>query len=268
MRPQRWFIAPLIVLGSLLSVSPASSNPTETDQLKKQVETLESQMRVLQGQVKAIEARLAPPAQGSAKSIAPAPSIASSDQLEAEAQAAITEIPRLADQGRADEARAKIVEFRSNYGSSKIAGQATYFSHELEVVGKDAPTDWGIEKWFQGEKAIDLSGKKPILIIFWEEWCPHCKDEMPKLEQVYAAHKAQGLQILGVTKVTQTSTDEKVQAYLAANGIEFPIAKESGVMSDYFSVSGVPAAVMIKSGKVVWRGHPIRITEETLKLLR
>jgi len=103
------------------------------------------------------------------------------------------------------------------------------------------------------------------VVVFWEEWCPHCRDEMPKLQQLYAAHKADGLQVLGITKVTQTATDEKVRAYLDQNRIQFPVAKETGIPSDYFNVKGIPAAAIVKGGKIVWRGHPIRLTEEIVK---
>jgi hypothetical protein len=35
-------------------------------------------------------------------------------------------------------------------------------------------------------------------------------------------------------------------------------------MSDYFAVSGIPAAAVIKDGKVVWRGHPGRLTDDMI----
>jgi hypothetical protein len=87
---------------------------------------------------------------------------------------------------------------------------------------------------------------------------------MPKLQALYAAHKADGLQVLGLTKVTQSSTDEKVKAYLEQNAIRFPVGKETGTPSAYFNVKGIPAAAIVKGGKVVWRGHPIRLTDEVV----
>lgn len=68
--------------------------------------------------------------------------------------------------------------------------------------------------------------------------------------------------MLGITKVTQTATDEKVRAYLEQNQIQFPVGKEAGAPSSYFNVKGIPAAAILKGGKVVWRGHPIRLSNE------
>ncbi len=40
---------------------------------------------------------------------------------------------------------------------------------------------------------------------------------------------------------------------------------ETGKLTEYFNVSGIPAAAVVKDGKIVWRGHPIRLTDEMLK---
>ena len=243
----------------------AASPDAELDQLKKQVAVLQTQVKALEEQVKALWARGTAAPVATAASAAPtvaADAAAPSPAYEAAAQGLIDDVIKLTDLGEADRARAKIDELRKNYPASKVAGQGTYFSNEIEVIGKTVPADWGLAKWFQHKDEVDLSGKPTTLVVFWEEWCPHCRDEMPKLQQIYAAHKAQGLQILGVTKVTQTSTDEKVQAYLDQNRIEFPVAKETGGPSTYFNVKGIPAAAIVKGGKIVWRGHPIRLTDE------
>jgi hypothetical protein len=36
-------------------------------------------------------------------------------------------------------------------------------------------------------------------------------------------------------------------------------------MSRRFAVSGVPAAAVIKDGKIVWRGHPSRLNDAFFK---
>ena len=43
------------------------------------------------------------------------------------------------------------------------------------------------------------------------------------------------------------------------------MAKESGDASKAFGVSGIPAAAVVKDGKVVWRGHPGRLTEQMIE---
>jgi thiol-disulfide isomerase/thioredoxin len=135
----------------------------------------------------------------------------------------------------------------------------------LSVIGKSAPAEWKIEKWYQGESDVDLGSGKTTLLVFWEEWCPHCKREVPKLQDMYNDLKGQGLQVVGLTKITRSSSDEKVSAFIADKHIAYPIAKEDGTLSSYFNVSGIPAAAVLKDGKVVWRGHPAQLDEAKLK---
>ena len=64
------------------------------------------------------------------------------------------------------------------------------------------------------------------------------------------------LNIVGLTKITKSSTEAKVTQFIETNGLQFPIAKERGDLSQYFGVSGIPAAAVVKDGTIIWRGHP------------
>lgn len=264
-----------IAVAALTCLIGSSGQParaeSESEVLRMQVEALQARVAALEAQVRLLQqTRPAPaPASGTTAIGAPpvaavattgAPAAAPDAAYEQQAQALIDSVIRLTDEGRADEARAKIAELRTRYPSSRVAGQGTYFSNELDVIGKAAPATWSVSRWFQGGESAALAGKTTI-VVFWEEWCPHCRDEMPKIQALYAANKSKGLQVVGLTKVTQSSTDEKVQSFLSANGIRFPVGKESGDPSTYFNVKGIPAAAIVKDGQIVWRGHPIRLTD-------
>ena len=41
-------------------------------------------------------------------------------------------------------------------------------------------------------------------------------------------------------------------------------AKENGDLSKHFNVSGIPAAAVVKGGKIVWRGHPGRLSDDMI----
>ena len=88
---------------------------------------------------------------------------------------------------------------------------------------------------------------------------------MPKLQAYYDTYNEKGLQLLGLTKVNRSATDETVTSFISEGKIGYPIAKENGQMTSYFGVSGVPAAAVVQDGKVVWRGHPARLTDDMLK---
>ena len=138
-------------------------------------------------------------------------------------------------------------------------------AQEAAVVGKPAPSSWKITKWFQGEDQTKLDNTKTTLLVFWDVWCPHCRREVPKIENIHNKLKDKGLQVLGLTKVNRSATDEKIEAFIKDNNLTYPIAKEDGSLSQYFAVRGVPAAAVVKGDKVVWRGHPVRLTLKMLE---
>lgn len=139
------------------------------------------------------------------------------------------------------------------YGATQTFQQRGRVCQEVEVIGKDA-MDLEVDKWFQGEASM---GDAPAtLLVFWEQWCPHCKREVPLIEQTYNDNKGK-LNVIGLTKVNRSATDDKVAEFITEKGITYPIAKEkAGSLSRYYNVSGVPAAALVKDGKVVWRGPP------------
>jgi len=52
---------------------------------------------------------------------------------------------------------------------------------------------------------------------------------------------------------------------LADNSVTYPSGHltDRGI-SEAFAVKGIPAAAMVKNGKIVWRGHPGGMTSEKL----
>jgi thiol-disulfide isomerase/thioredoxin len=184
---------------------------------------------------------------------------------EAEAQAAFSKVNQLVAAGRLDQAKTDMADFMRKYAGTTTARRAARLDQELAVIGKPQPGDWGIEKWYQGESEVDLASDKATLLVFWEIWCPHCRREVPELQKLYETLKGEGLQLVGLTKLTRSSTEEGVRDFIAEQKIGYPMAKENGTASRYFNVSGIPAAAVVKNGKVIWRGHPARLSEEMLK---
>lgn len=163
-----------------------------------------------------------------------------------------------------DNARAKLTELKSKYGTTRAARAAQRIEAELEIIGKPAG-DLKVEKWFQGNVA-DLNSSKATLVVFWEVWCPHCKREVPKLTETYEKYKGQGLEMVGLTKMTRDITEQQVTEFIQNEKVGYPIAKEQGdEMSRHFGVRGIPAAAVVKDGKVVWRGHPARLTDDMIQ---
>jgi thiol-disulfide isomerase/thioredoxin len=222
--------------------------------LEQRIATLEAQLAAVEQQV---DAKLDACVEAAVREIG---------NREQNARQAFQSIAALAGQGNQVQAKTEMTAFLEKYSGTEAAKQAARLNEELQVVGKPAPAQLDVEKWFTGDaSSVDLATGGTSLIVFWEEWCPHCKREVPKLKDTYAKYGDDGLRILALTRITKTSTDAAVTQFIAANGLDFPIAKERGDLSAYFGVSGIPAAAVVKDGQIIWRGHPGVLTDAMIE---
>ncbi len=168
--------------------------------------------------------------------------------------------------GKAEQAQAVYQKLIEVFPKDRMAQAARGQLNSIRLVGKDAPA-LQIEEWF-GEDPGTLASMngKPVLMVFWATWCPHCRREMPNVEETWNKYKDKGLEIVAVTKNSGRQNSDQVREYISANGLTFPIGvDEGGQTSRAYSVQGIPAAALIdKDGKVVVRDHPTRITDEVI----
>jgi thiol-disulfide isomerase/thioredoxin len=186
------------------------------------------------------------------------------EKAEKAAAALYEEIGKAIRDGDTEVARAKLGELKAKYGTTTAYRRARKIERELEVIGKAAPSSLSVEKWYTGETTIDFASEKPTLVVFWEIWCPHCRREVPKMQATWDKYKGK-LQMVGLTKITRSATDEKVVEFIKENKVSYPTAKEDGETSKHFNVSGIPAAAVVKGGKIVWRGHPGRLNDTMIE---
>ena len=218
--------------------------------------------QALQQKVADLEKRVQTIEEKAAKAPANAAAQAANDPDQEAAMNLYKEAADLAGQGKTDEAKAKLSDLTSKYAKTRAGQAGARLLAELSVVGKDI-SDLKVEEWYVGKAS--LGEGKATLVVFWEVWCPHCKREVPKLQATYDQYKGQGLNVVGLTKLTRDKTKAEVEAFIQENKVSYPMGKEAGDMSEFFGVSGVPAAAVVKGGKVVWRGHPAQITDDMLK---
>jgi len=262
MSRSRLFVAGAVVLALVAATFVLAAGEATNDDLIKKLDALEQRIASLE---KTLSDRLASLESKVASGGAPAQPAGPDPVVEREAQAAYNQINSLVSEGKYEEAKKQMGDFMSKYGATNTARQAARLNAELAVIGKEVPPKWGIEKWFQGESEVDLAGDKTTLLVFWEVWCPHCKREVPKLQELYTSLKGDGLQVVGLTRLTRGKTEQEVESFISEQSVKYPIAKEDGTLAAYFGVSGIPAAAVVKDGKVIWRGHPARLSESMIK---
>jgi thiol-disulfide isomerase/thioredoxin len=166
--------------------------------------------------------------------------------------------------GQAVQAKPALDKFMAEYAKTKAGAMAQALAESLIAVGKPAPSAWQVENWYQGSPA-DLASPGATVVVFWETWCPHCRKALPVLQTVYDRYRGKGLGVVGFTRLSRGTTDQSVKDFVSENKIRFAMAKESGALSSYFGVNGIPSAAVIKDGMVIWSGHPAAINDGMLQ---
>lgn len=212
----------------------------------------------IQAELAALKAEL----QAQAVSAKPAPSPTLSQIQEDMAAGLLREANDAIKQADFATAKAKLEELQRSYPGARTSRSATSLLAQVAVVGIHVSPEPAVERWYTRPTTLDA---KPVtVVVFWESWCPHCRREVPKLQELSVRYADRGVQVVGLTRVTKSSTEETVQAFIRENGLTFPIAKEDGAWATLFAVTGIPAAAVLVGDRVVWRGHPANLTDEML----
>jgi thiol-disulfide isomerase/thioredoxin len=122
---------------------------------------------------------------------------------------------------------------------------------------------------------IDLEtyAGKPVILMFFAQYCPFCMKAAPFVEKVYQQYKNKGLNVIGIS-----IEDEKQLADAFANdyGLTFPITYKGVEVAQKYRTRGVPYIFILdKSHKIynVWPGYDesfnsdiVQSIEEVLKI--
>lgn len=219
----------------------------------------EEEVAALRAKIAALEAELAARATPEEKCTATATPTASPAE---DVTAVVTQVQQAVNEGKIEEAK----QILAGLDAATVASSTTLtrYRNELAVIGMPA-APIVVDHWYQG--LGDYGDARATLLVFFEEWCPHCKVALPELQERRAELARRDIQIIAVTKLTKSSTDEKIQQLIEENDLTFPIGKETGEMTTAFAVTGIPAAALVVDGVVIWRGHPQRLDDPLLDSL-
>ena len=121
-------------------------------------------------------------------------------------------------------------------------------------------------------KPIDLAqivGKKPIMLVFWASWCPSCKTEVPKINQLAEKYRSRGMEFIAVN-VGYNDSVERAQAFARKTGMTYPaIFDGSGKITERYMLQGVPTIIIAdKKGTIRFRNFATPdISEANFNLL-
>lgn len=103
-------------------------------------------------------------------------------------------------------------------------------------------------------KPVSLAGLRgqPVLVNVWATWCKPCLHELPVLIALDRAHRAAGLQVVGIAIDLDLGL---VEAAVAKHGIIYRVLHDAeGTSSRPFALDGVPASFLFDGeGRLVWQ---------------
>lgn len=214
----------------------------------------------LAARVTALEARVGKVESAPASGRGAAPAVNAAD--EAKAQEVFGRFNDAMGKGDMTTAKAELDALFKDYGSTQTASKAIRYKRELDVIGTDVKNP-SIDAMYVGaESDIDFASGT-TLVVFWEVWCPHCRREVPNMKEVATKYEGK-MDVVGLTRITKSATEESVTEFIKEQEVNYTMAKENGDTASAFAVSGIPAAAVVKDGKIVWRGHPGRLNDETI----
>lgn len=115
-------------------------------------------------------------------------------------------------------------------------------------------------------KGIDLNGQpydlqqsignKPVMLIFWASWCPTCRTEVPKVNQLAEKFRNRGMEFVAVN-VGFNDSVERANAFIEKTGMSYPAFFDgSGTVAEKYRLQGVPTVIIAdKHGVIRFRNY-------------
>ncbi len=94
----------------------------------------------------------------------------------------------------------------------------------------------------------DFRGR-PVLLVFGTTWCPYCREEIPRIKELYRQNRGKRLEVLNIYINEET---KKVADFASKQALPYPVLLDSdGKVAEQYLVRGVPTLVLVDpQGKV------------------
>ncbi len=129
--------------------------------------------------------------------------------------------------------------------------------------------------WLQGTPVTHWEKDKVYVFEFWATWCGPCLAAIPHLDKTHREVTAKNLnaQIVGVN-VRDRASPAMLKQFLAKRRVKpsYTIAVDTEKNTEELwarprKIVGIPHALAVKNGKVIWAGHPMRLSVELIEAM-
>jgi peroxiredoxin len=132
---------------------------------------------------------------------------------------------------------------RASYSGLQIAGTAV-----APEVGAIAPS---FTITLLNGEFVTLASLRgtPVILNFWATWCVPCEVEMPELEQLYEANKADGLRVIAINIGEERAP---IAEWVARLQLSFDIALDQDTaISQSYQLRGQPMTFVIDQQGII-----------------
>jgi thiol-disulfide isomerase/thioredoxin len=138
-------------------------------------------------------------------------------------------------------------------------------ARQLAILGAEAP-DIAIKEWINGEATAlrDLRGRV-VLLEFWATWCKPCQEMFPKLKRLDEEYRAQGLEIIALTRHYLASREtassladelELMRRHVRQHDLTFRVGvAEDERTQELYGATGLPTLALVDRAGVVQYAH-------------
>ncbi|WP_448641203.1 TlpA family protein disulfide reductase [Geodermatophilus sp. URMC 63] len=123
----------------------------------------------------------------------------------------------------------------------------------IPAAERAAAPDFGGTLLGGGDWTSDALAGEVAVLNFWGSWCPPCRVETPRFQEVYADVRDRGVSFLGLD--VKEADEQFAQAFVDSQGIEFPSlydpAGEVALAFRDYPATAIPSTIVLdRDGRV------------------